>query len=387
MENQTVESNNNWLETLQVKPFLQEAWKVSGFSAPTAIQEKSVPPILKGQDVIAESPTGTGKTLAYLIPILHKIDPEKKSIQAVVIAPSHELAMQIYQTVQKWTTGTTIVPTSLIGGANINKQIDNLKKAPHIIVGTTGRILELIKIKKLKMHEVKSIVVDEFDVLVAQEHIGNLNHIVKATLKDRQIVLFSATLSKQTEQIGKDLMNQPQLIQVKREDIAPSNTEHIYFICEQREKIDALLKVMRAEKMKALVFINDFEKLSELESKLKFKGISFGTLTGNSSSSERKKVINDLRDNKIAFVVTSDVAARGLDIEGLTHVINFDLPRDGNQYLHRTGRTGRMGASGTVYTLVTKSEESILARYAKKVTNSLQEKKLYGGKITEKRGR
>ena len=382
--NNEATTDNNW-PLAQLKPFLQEAWQDVGYQAPTLIQERAVPIILEGKDLVAESPTGTGKTVAYLIPLLQRIDPEKKGTQVVILAPSHELAMQISQTIQIWTKGTDIVSTSLIGGANIKRQVENLKKHPHIIVATTGRLLELIKMKKVKMHEVKTIVVDEFDVLIAQEHVNNLKSIIKTTLKERQILFFSATLSERTDQIAKELMKDPITVQIEKEAPGASKTEHLYVVCEQREKVEALGKIVRTGKMKALAFVNDINKLSEIEAKLKFKGTKLGVLIGESTKQERKESLDNFRLGIIPLLIATDVASRGLDIDKLTHVINLDLPRNFDQYTHRAGRTGRMGASGTVISIVTQGEESILKKITNKTGVTIKKKKLYGGKILDSR--
>lgn len=376
------DNNNNWISDLGLKEFLHTTWEKSGFKEPTDVQKQSVPLILKDKDVVAESPTGTGKTLAYLLPILEKLDPKQKNIQALVLAPSHELAMQIYQVIGEWTQGSDIKSASFIGGANVKKQLESLKDKPQIAVGTVGRIIELINMKKMKMHEVKTIVVDEFDVLIAQEHVNKLKLIIKSTLKDRQILCFSATLSEKTEEIAREIMKEPEIVQVKRVK-ENSSTEHVYVLCEEREKIDTLLKVVRTEEMKALIFINDIHKISEIEAKLLFKGMSLGVITGNSSKKERMESIRDFRSGKLSLLVATDVSARGLDIQGLTHVVNFDLPHDSKQYIHRSGRTGRMGAKGTVVSLLTNKEENILKRICSKLDISLGEKKLFSGKLVD----
>ena len=374
----------NWPSKLNMQKFLQEAWETSGFREPSLVQERTLPMILEGKDLIVESPTGTGKTLAYLLPLLNMIDTAKKGTQVVVLAPSHELVMQIYHTIEIWTKGSNIISGAFIGSANINRQLEALKKHPHIIVGTTGRVLELITLKKLKMHQVKTIVVDEFDVLIAQDHLDYLKSIIKTTLKDRQLLFFSATLSEITEEVGKELMKEQLIIAIKKEEYAPAKTEHLYIVCEEREKIEILRKIVRSEDLKALAFINDLNRISEIADKLDYKGLELGLLTGESSKMERQEAISKFRRGTFPLLVATDIAARGLDIEGLTHVINWDLPRDAKQYTHRSGRTGRMGAPGTVISIVTNREVDILKRMTSKLGITLEQREIYMGELLDK---
>ncbi len=376
-------NTNNWIDGLGLKDFIQKAWINSGFPEPVPVQKEAVPLVLGGKDAVVQSPTGSGKTLAYVIPILEKIDTSNKNIQAMIITPSHELAMQIFNVIQQWSTDSGVQVISLIGGANVKKQQEALKKHPQVAVGTTGRILELIKAKKLKMHEVKTIVVDEVDVLLAKEHEGNLKAIIKTTLRDRQILFFSATISDNTKQVAKEILKEPIFVEITQQQVGKPNTEHIYLLCEEREKIDILQKIIRSESMKTLVFTNDLNKIDEIEAKLLFKGFSLGVLSSNTDKNQRKKALTDLRAGKISTLVATDVAARGLDIEGLTHVINLDLPYDAKQYTHRAGRTGRMGSQGTVISIVNNKEENILKRILKSLNLDLGKKRLYMGKITD----
>ena len=196
----------------KLKPFLQEAWVKSGFENTTLIQDAAIPVILEGKDLIAESPTGTGKTLAYLLPLLNNIDPTSQSLQAVVLASSQELVMQVYQEFQKWSEGSGIRGTSIIGGANVKRQLEKLKKRPHMIFATPGRLLELIKQKKVKMHEVKMVVLDEGDQLLIPEHLNTVKDIVKSTLGGRQVALFSATMKAGTEKLAKEITNEPEVL-------------------------------------------------------------------------------------------------------------------------------------------------------------------------------
>jgi superfamily II DNA/RNA helicase len=365
------------------KPFINEVWEKSGFNQPTSIQEAAIPVILEGRDLIAESPTGTGKTLAYLLPILEKLDSSSQALQAVVLASSQELVMQVYQEFQKWSEGSGIRGATFIGGANVKRQLEKLKKRPHIIFGTPGRTNELIKQKKIKMHEVKTIVLDEGDQLVVREHFGPVLDIVKSALKERQVVLFSATMKQETEQLAKNLTENPEVIRVsKDETIQEGKVEHIYFSCEQREKMLMLEKIARLEGIKTLAFINDITEIPVITAKLQFKDLSVGLLHSEIGKMERQNAIRDFRNGKIKMLVATDVAARGLDIQGVTHVVHVDFPKDIDQYIHRSGRTGRMGADGTVISLVTEREERELKVFARKLNIQVEKRIFYKGKIS-----
>jgi len=381
MDNKDAAEINNTILSV-MNPFLQQAWKRAGFSSMTMIQEKAIPAILVGKDAVLESPTGTGKTVAYLLPLLHRINSSQKNTQAVVIAPTRELAMQIHQEVQKWSQNSDIMSAVFIGDVNIKKQVEKLRLHPQIIVGTPGRLLELIKLKKLKMHEVKTIVVDEIDLLIEQKLISNLMDLIKTTQKDRQLLFFSATVTENTVQFSKGLMKDPEVIRVKKEE-HPSNVEHVYFVAEHREKIDTLRRLLHTDTFKALAFINELDRIAQVEAKLNYKGLQLKALHGESSKTERQQVLKDFRAGKFPLLVATDVAARGLDIEGLTHVIHFDFPQDSKQYVHRSGRTGRMGAKGTVISIVTPKEESLLKKMGGQLGIEIKQKSLFKGKIVD----
>lgn len=372
--------------TSHLKAFLQNTWTKSGFQQPTDVQQKAVPFILEGRDLIVESPTGTGKTLAYLLPLLQRIDEEKKDVQAVILAPSRELVMQIFQEIQKWAVGSKISGVSLIGGTNVKNQLEKLKKRPQIIVGTPGRVLELVKLKKLKMHEVKTIVLDEGDQLLLPEHKETVKSVIKTTLRDRQLLLLSATLSKGIEQEAQELMGQAEVIRVQKGSILQADqVEHIYFVCEQRDKIDLLRRIVRMDSIKdsikALAFVRDIGSLSVLAEKLQYMNVPVAVLHSEADKTERATAIQQFRSGKVPLLLATDVAARGLDIEGLTHVVHLDPPQDASQYVHRSGRTGRMGQSGTVISIVTPREERDLKKLGREIGLSIQEKVLYKGEI------
>jgi superfamily II DNA/RNA helicase len=370
----------------KLEPILQQAWEKSGFETATSIQDTTIPLILAGKDVIAESPTGTGKTLAYLLPLLNRIDTGLPSLQAVVLASSQELVMQVYQEFQKWSETSGIRGTSIIGGANVKRQLEKLKKRPHVIFATPGRLLELMKQKKVKMHEVKMIVLDEADQLLVPEHRTSVQNIIKSTLQDRQVVLFSATLKPETEQLAKEMTKEAEVIRIKKdENIKAGTVEHLYFVCEPRDKIKLLEKIARLPETKALAFVNDIAEVSVAAAKLNFKELSVSLLHSELTKMDREKALREFRSGKLSMLIATDVAARGLDIPGVTHVVHIDLPRDISQYIHRAGRTARMGASGLVLSLVTDREERELKRYCRELKVPLHKRIFYKGEIAEER--
>jgi superfamily II DNA/RNA helicase len=367
-----------------LNPFLQEAWEKSGFQQATSIQEAAIPMILEGKDLIAESPTGTGKTLAYLLPLLNKVEPNSQSLQGLVLASSQELVMQVYQEFQKWSEGSGIRGTSIIGGANVKRQLEKLKKRPHVIFATPGRLFELIKQKKVKMHEVKLVVLDEGDQLMIPEHLNTVQNIVKSTMGDRQVVLFSATMKARTQELAKEMTKNPEVLRIEKDELASSGeVEHVYFLAEPRDKIKLLEKIVRLENIKALAFINDIGEIQVFKEKFNFKELSTGILHSDMKKLERQAELKAFRDGKTKMLIATDVAARGLDIQGVTHVVNTDFPRDIAQYVHRAGRTGRMGANGIIISLVTEREERELKRYCQELKVTPKRRIFYKGQIAE----
>ncbi len=363
--------------------FLQEAWEKSQFSQPTAVQEQAVTVIHEGKDVVVEAPTGSGKTLAYLLPLLHNVDPQVKNTQVVIVAPSKELSMQIVDEVRKWSEGSEIQTASFVGGANIKRQLDRLKKKPQVVVGTPGRLVELVQMKKLKMHEVKTIVLDEGDQLLSTEHDKEIDSLIKTTLKDRQILVVSATLPQEIEKKAVERMNNPEIIRIERKDDELINMKHHYIVCEKREKIEQLKKIINMRNVKALAFSNDIDLLHEFADKLEYKGHKVGVLHSEVTKQERESAIKQFRSGKVPVLLSTDVASRGLDIQDLTHVILLDVPREGKQYIHRAGRTGRAGSSGVVITIVSGIEEKWLSNLAKDLNIEIVKKRFFKGELVD----
>ncbi len=374
-------------QSLQNFPeFIQNAWNKSGFSAFTDIQERAIPEQLENKDLIIESPTGTGKTLAYALPALSKLNPEVKNAQVLFLAPTRELAMQIYDVCQKFTENSGLSGASLIGGANMQRQLDKLKKKPQFIVGTPGRVKELIQNKKLKVHEVKTIVIDEADHIIEAGFNGDVEQVIAATLKDRQLVFVSATINNKTEDWSRKLAVAPVIVKVEK-DLVKSEVTHTFMVSDYRDKVENLRKLIRhTPGIKAMVFINSSMKMDEFATKLEYKKIKLGVLAGNSTKQDRQKVINDFKNGKIPVLLTTDVATRGLDIPDVTHVVHFEMPEDVKQYVHRSGRTGRMGKEGTVVSLVTKAELTSVKKWTGKMNVPLQKQLLEKGQVIVEEG-
>ncbi|XRG80835.1 DEAD/DEAH box helicase [Rossellomorea sp. GAMAL-10_SWC] len=332
--------------------------KANNITKWTAVQEEAIPAILDGNDVIAQSPTGTGKTLAYVLPLINKVDAMEENPQIMIMAPTRELVMQIFQVVQDYTQNTNIKVASIVGGADIKRQIEKLKQKPKIIVGSPGRISQLIKQKKLKMHCVKAIVFDEVDELLKTDDQKDLPQIVKATMKDRQLVFLSATITPGAMQFAKETSSN--LKEISIEQSLEGNIIHGFIPCEEREKLELLRRIASVQNMKAIVFSNDPFKLEGYASKLNFRGIKTAVLHSKLGKMERSRVLKDLQIGKTTLLFSTDVAARGIDLQELPYVITLDVPEKVEQYTHRSGRVGRMGKQGTVINLVTPREKKNL---------------------------
>ncbi|MFD1707781.1 DEAD/DEAH box helicase [Siminovitchia sediminis] len=366
-----------------MKPQLQERWKETGFSRLTPVQEKAMPLALEGRDLLVQSPTGTGKTLAYLLPVLNRIDENIKSVQSVILAPSRELVMQIHEEVQKWSKGTDMTSAALVGGANIKRQVERLKKKPSVVIGTPGRVWELIQMRKLKMHEVRVVVLDEGDQLLNKEHIGTVRSIVTSTLNDRQLLLFSATRLEDPDQVKVLIGREPEKVFTEKTVSIPASIQHGYVLCEPREKTKLLAKMAKMKDMRGLVFIRSVGSMNVIADKLRYEGVRLELLHSDVSKQNRENALKKLVNGEVHILLATDIAARGLDIAGLRYVIHFDLAEDASQYVHRAGRTGRMGTAGTNISLVNQRDERQLMKYGKQLGLDIIRKRWFKGEIVD----
>ncbi|EFF64802.1 DEAD/DEAH box helicase [Turicibacter sanguinis] len=355
-------------------------------SVPTSIQQEAIPVILNHQDVIAQSHTGSGKTLAFVAPLFKKIDTTKREMQVLILAPTHELVMQIDAQIKLLAANSEIPVTSttIIGGANIDKQIKKLKEKPHIITGSCGRILELIKKKKITAHTLKTIILDEADSLLDNTNTKTIQDIIKTTLRDRQLCLFSASISENTQTLATSLMKEPVILKTADAVEMNPNIAHFYLKGERRDKFELLRKLIVAENPeRALIFVNQNDSMQEIAEKLNYHQKETFVMRGNIQKEERKRALDLFRSGKIKLLVSSDLTARGLDIPEVTHIIHLDCPANPNEYLHRAGRTARGYASGKSICIITDKDLSTLKKYQKKFNIQFKEMKVSHGQFIE----
>ena len=369
---------SNFIE-LGVSENLADVLKKQGIENPMPVQAAVIPKILGGGNLVAQAPTGTGKTLAYLLPVLQGLDAASRDVQAVILAPTYELAMQIAGIARELTQGAGLglKVQGLIGGANIARQMDKLKDKPQLIVGSAGRILELAQKNKLKLHNVKMLVLDEFDRLFDDQNIDNTAAVVRLLPAERQVVLVSATAPKKALERA-DFLQHPEVIKVEEDSAAQDRRENLYRMTPFRNKVETVRHLARRLEVKrGLVFINKVFDAERILAQLRYEGFMVGTLLGHNNKQARQKAVADFKAGRIKLLLSTDLAARGLDIPDVDYVFNLDLPENAQVYLHRAGRTARAGAKGTVITLADNKEAYKLAQLEKKL--GIEFKPLKGG--------
>jgi superfamily II DNA/RNA helicase len=361
-------------------PF-EKYWHEMSFQLPTPIQENVFKPLLEGNDVVGLSPTGTGKTLAYAIPLLQNTDANKE-LQLLVLVPSQELAHQVGHVLSEWGSLKDLTAQVIIGGANVGRQIDKLKEKPEIVVGTPGRLLELANQKKLKLHNVKTVILDEADYLLQEEHLNALRELIKKMPGSRQMGFFSATNSENLKDIQKWFNTEPVWFDTTKEGQFMDQTVHGFIEAPTRKRAEMLRRLGNLEGMQALVFVNATQELDYLAQKLQFEGINVRMLHSDYGKAQRKSAMDEFRKGNVTFLLTTDVSARGIDIQDLPYVIHYDLPLSKETYLHRSGRTGRMGKKGIVLSLVNDRNSRDIKRFAPH-PDEVKEFFIYGGELVD----
>lgn len=360
----------NQFESFNLKPFIIEAINELGFYEPTEIQERMIPLVLKNESAIGQSQTGTGKTLAYVIPILEKIDPGRQEVQAVITAPTRELASQIYHQILKVTNHCSqeeqIMTRCYIGGTDKQRTIEKLKVQPHIVVGTPGRIKDLMAEKALLVHTSQMLVVDEADMALEMGFIEDLDQVAAKMPENLQMLVFSATIPEKLKPFLKKYMENPKSIQIDAGRKTIENLEHFLMPSRHRNKKQLVREVLlRYNPYLAIVFTNTKKMAEELADYLDEQGLKVGRVHGDLPPRERKKMMKQIQDLEFQYIVATDLAARGIDIEGVSHVINYELPADLDFYIHRVGRTARAGNKGIALTIYELSDEDALNRLEK----------------------
>ncbi|CAH1221649.1 ATP-dependent RNA helicase DeaD [Paenibacillus plantiphilus] len=382
-DNRDQSEDISW-EALGVHQILIDQLRTNGLNTPTPVQAAAIPALLEGSDVSAKSQTGSGKTLAYMLPALQKVDTSSSLVQVMAIAPTQELAMQIFRVAESYGEALGVKVHQLIGGASMQRQVDKLKQHPHIVVGTPGRIHEIVAAGKLKLHHIRLLIVDEADQVFSLGSTKEVKILLKGMVRDRGLAFFSATRPPEIVTIEEQWMREPKRVDVSAEQEVPSQVNHYYLVCDKRDKVDTARRLIRLlNPSSALMFINDTDEIANYESKFGYEGFNIATIYGDADKQKRAATLARFRDGRCKLLLATDVAARGLDIVDLPLVVQLDPASDTDHYVHRAGRTGRMGKPGTVVTIVTPQQIFIMNKFRKQLGINLQEKVMYRGRLCD----
>ena len=357
---------------LGLSPKVLQSVNKMGFEETTPIQQQAIPIALQGKDLIGQAQTGTGKTAAFGIPMVERFDVNKEQIQGIVVTPTRELAIQVAEELYKIGQFKGITSLPIYGGQSIERQIKALRKRPHIIVGTPGRLLGHIRRRTIRLQKIEVVVLDEADEMLNMGFIEDIQKILQETPVERQTLFFSATMPKSLQKIAQRFMKEPEMIGIQPKELTVPSTEQYYMEVYDNKKFSVLCRLLDIQSPElAIVFVRTKRRVDEISEALKNRGYSAERIHGDLTQSMRDTVMRQFREGIIDTLVATDVAARGLDISGVTHVYNFDIPQDPESYVHRIGRTGRLGKSGQAITFVTPRELNHL-----KVIESLTRRKI-----------
>lgn len=336
---------------------LMKSVEKMGFEEATPIQSETIPLALEGNDIIGQAQTGTGKTAAFGIPLLEKIDINNESVQGIVLAPTRELAQQVSEELHKIASfkGVRVLP--IFGGQDMGRQIRSLKKHPHLVVGTPGRIQDHINRRTLRLNNIETVVLDEADEMLNMGFIEDIEAILSEVPEKRQTLLFSATMPEQIRKIAARFMTEPKHVKVKAKEVTMPNIQQYFIEVQEKNKFDVLTRLLDIQSPElAIIFGRTKRRVDELSEALNMNGYAAEGIHGDLTQAKRLQVLNKFKKGSIDILVATDVAARGLDISGVTHVYNFDIPQDPESYVHRIGRTGRAGKNGSAMSFITPRE-------------------------------
>lgn len=370
---------------LKVAPRLVELLAHNGIKKPMPVQEQAIPALINGRDVIARAQTGTGKTLSFVIPLLQKVQPEQKYVQALVVAPTRELALQITNEIKKLLGDSGLKVLTVCGGRDFEEQKNKLAKNVQIMVGTPGRLLDHLRKGTTNLGGVRYFVLDEVDEMLEQGFGDEIGQLLELTPAEHQTMLCSATLSEEVRKLGKKITKNCALIDIEPKQATVESIEQICLKVSEAKKMTALETLIeRFNPYLMLVFCHSKERAVEVADALGLRGYNVDVLHGDMSQTKRKTVMKNFRTAKLQILVASDIAARGLDVEGVTHVINYDIPHDASWYVHRIGRTGRAGKDGIAVTFYTEEEGRWLKNIESKLAITLERQNLAGDTVARR---
>ena len=358
-----------------------------GYESPSPIQAATIPPLLAGRDVLGQAQTGTGKTAAFALPILARIDPAQQKPQAIVLAPTRELAIQVAEAFQKYAThlpGFHVLP--IYGGQAYHPQLNALKRGVQVVVGTPGRVIDHLDRGSLDLSELRCLVLDEADEMLRMGFIDDVEAVLKKTPETRQVALFSATMPAQIRRIAQTYLKDPVEVSIKAQTTTAANIRQRFWMVSGVNKLDALTRILEAEPYDGmLIFARTKLGTQELAEKLAARGLSAAAIHGDVEQKQREKMVQSLKDGRIDILVATDVAARGLDVERISHVLNYDIPYDTESYVHRIGRTGRAGRSGEAILFVAPRERGMLGAIERATRQKLEPMQLPSVEVVNER--
>ncbi len=369
---------------LSVSPELIAALAKQHITEPSPIQIAAMAPLAAGKSAYLRAETGTGKTLAYLLPLFSRIDPSLAATQLMIVAPTHELAIQIHRQSCELAlnSGSKISSVLLIGSTATARQVEKLKVRPSVVVGSPGRLLELIERRKLKTTNIRTVVLDEADRLLTDESLHWIQGILKEAAAASQLIFASATIEQQTRRVLETIAPDTLMIRADTTPVNP-NIDHMYLVCESRDKPEVLRKLLHALNVpRSIVFVHRNDMAEEVASRLTHHKLAVADLSSEVSKLDRKRAMDGIRSGSIRIMVASDLAARGLDLPGVTHIFNLEVPTLSKDYLHRVGRTARAGNMGTAISLVTQTESRVIHRFEEELCISLRCIRVHNGEIT-----
>lgn len=370
---------------LGIRPELTQFLKQSGITQPTPVQIQTIPVIMAGKDVIAQSQTGTGKTLAFLLPILENLRGSAPHVQALIVTPTRELTLQIKAEAAKLAEVLDINVLAVYGGQDVDEQIRKLRGQPHLVIGTPGRLLDHVRRKTLVLSGVTKLVLDEADQMLHMGFLEEIEEVIQLTSSKRQTLLFSATMPLKVRSLAARYMTKPADIRIESANVTLDEIKQIIIQLPEEEKLDKLCSMIdEYQPYLAIVFCHTKERAKAVNTALIQRGYKSDELHGDLSQTKRAQVMRRFSEAKLQILVATDIAARGLDIEGVTHIFSYDISHDPESYIHRIGRTGRAGETGTAITFVIPGEHMYLRLIEQGIKSSIEKYKANGQKVIKK---